>query len=181
MTLKGPIGSNPAGPRQGADALGIVRMLLLAVAVCLLGVACVLVLTRGWSNHGAPATSTVPAPAESGPAAGITVGIAYGTEKRRWLESAADQFARTPQGAGIKIDLIPMGSLEGAQAILRGDQQAHRINVWSPASSLYEQSFVQDWQVKYGNNPIAASERLALTPMVFVFWDERYQAFSRKY
>ena len=65
--------------------------------------------------------------------------------------------------------------------ILRGDDAAKKINAWAPASSLYKQSFVQDWQDKYGNNPILKEEQLALTPMVFVFWDERYQPFVKKY
>jgi ABC-type Fe3+ transport system substrate-binding protein len=39
----------------------------------------------------------------------------------------------------------------------------------------------QDWQLKYNSKPIIRREQLALTPMVFVFWQERYQAFSSKY
>src|SRR6185295_10374869 len=62
--------------------------------------------------------------------------------------------------------------------LLSGDKT---INVWAPASSLYKETFVQDWQVKYSNNPILKEENLALTPMVFVVWDERYQAFIQKY
>jgi hypothetical protein len=71
-----------------------------------------------------------------------------------------------------------MGSLEGAHAILGGDQ---RINVWSPASAAYKDIFVEEWQVKYNDNPIVREEPIALTPMVFVVWDERYQAFIQKY
>ncbi len=71
-----------------------------------------------------------------------------------------------------------MGSLEGAHAILNGDQ---RINVWSPASAAYKDIFVQEWQVKYSGDPIVREEPLALSPMVFVVWDERYQAFISKY
>ena len=109
---------------------------------------------------------------------GTTVGVSYGTEKQRWFEWAVEEFAKTREGRGIHINLMPMGSLEGAQAVLNGDQ---RINVWSPASSLYKGSFVADWTLKHSNNPIVREETLALTPMVFVFWDERYQAFAKKY
>jgi ABC-type Fe3+ transport system substrate-binding protein len=106
------------------------------------------------------------------------IGIAYGTEKQRWLEWAVQEFAKTSEGKHIKINLIPMGSQEGAHAILSEDK---RINVWSPASSAYKDAFLQDWQVKSSSNPIAREESLALTPMVFVIWDERYQAFVQKY
>ncbi|HEV3040220.1 MAG TPA: substrate-binding domain-containing protein [Candidatus Angelobacter sp.] len=106
------------------------------------------------------------------------IGIAYGTEKQRWLEWAVQEFAKTSEGKHIKVNLIPMGSLEGAHAVLSGDK---RIQVWSPASAAYKDVFLQEWQVKESSNPIAREESLALSPMVFVVWDERYQAFIQKY
>jgi len=108
----------------------------------------------------------------------VEIGIAYGTEKQRWLEWAVAEFAKTSEGKRIKINLMPMGSLEGAHAILSGDQ---RIHVWSPASAAYKDVFLEEWQVKYSGNPIVREEPIALTPMVFVVWDERYQAFVQKY
>jgi ABC-type Fe3+ transport system substrate-binding protein len=108
----------------------------------------------------------------------VELGIAYGTEKQRWLEWAVQEFAKTRDGKRIKINLIPMGSLEGAHALLGGDQ---RIEAWSPASALYKDIFVQEWQVKYSQNPILKEEPIALSPMVFVMWEERYQAFVQKY
>jgi Bacterial extracellular solute-binding protein len=110
---------------------------------------------------------------------GVTaeIGIAYGTEKKNWLEWAAREFAKSGQGQ-IKLNLIPMGSLEGAQALVGGDK---RINVWTPASGLYKDIFVQDWQIKHSRPPILKEESLALTPMVFVIWSERFEAFKAKY
>jgi hypothetical protein len=143
-----------------------------------------------FQNHRAPSASG-PTPTDQGPhdpaapptpsGPQVVIGVAYGTEKERWLKVAVDDFARTPQGAGIKVNLIPKGSIEGAQDILRGDDDAKKINAWAPASSLYKAAFVQDWQDKFGNSPILKEEQLALTPMVFVFWDERYQPFVEKY
>lgn len=108
----------------------------------------------------------------------VEIGIAYGTEKKRWLEWAAKEFAKTKEGGRITVNLIPMGSLEGAQALLAGDE---RIQVWSPASSTYRDVFEQEWQVKYGGEPILREEPLALSPMVFVTWQERYDAFVQKF
>jgi Ca-activated chloride channel family protein len=107
----------------------------------------------------------------------VEIGIAYGTEKKNWLTWAVHEFAATPEGQKIKINLIPKGSLEGAQAVYRDNDK--RINVWSPASALFTDVFVQEWQAQHGNNPILREEKLALTPMVFVLWDERYQALAR--
>lgn len=108
----------------------------------------------------------------------VRIGVAYGTEKRPWFEWAAAQFAASEAGAGVSVVLRPMGSLEGAQAILRGSEDIH---LWSPASSVYTPTFTQDWQVKHGAAPFVRQEDLALTPMVFVLWEERYQAFVRRY
>jgi serine/threonine protein kinase len=116
---------------------------------------------------------------QPGPAP-VTIGIAYGTEKRGWLEEEVRAFRATPEGSHIEINLIPKGSLEGAQAIARDQDQ--RIHVWSPASSLYRDTFVHDWQARHGGkSPILKSESLALTPLVFVMWKERHDAFVAKY
>jgi ABC-type glycerol-3-phosphate transport system substrate-binding protein len=150
---------------------------LLFVAGCLYGA---YLLFRGKSPSAKPGPVTSAQP-DAGPSDGsqVRIGIAYGTEKERWLKWAVAEFATTEQGQGIRVDLIPLGSLEGAQAVLRGDD---RIQVWSPASALYKDVFLQEWQVQHtGTNPIVREENLALTPMVFVMWEERYQAFRRKY
>jgi len=122
-----------------------------------------------------------PTPADPGRAGtpAVTISIAYGTEKRRWLTWAAEEFQKTPAGARVGVKLLPMGSIEGAQAILKGETP---ITVWAPASSLYEANLVTDWEMKHaGQSPIAKKEILALTPMVFVMWEERYIAFIEKY
>lgn len=139
------------------------------------------------ANGGTPATPAAPGPGSvstpeprtNANTPAVTIGVAYGTEKRRWLTWAVEEFQKTPEGQRITVKLIPMGSLEGAQAVIKGDQA---INVWAPASSLYEGTLVDEWQMNNsGQNPIAKKEILALTPMVFVMWDERYTAFIAKY
>lgn len=129
----------------------------------------------------APQTATSASPGGETFATGVPeaeIGIAYGTEKKLWLEWAAKEFTSTDAGRRVRVNLLPMGSLEGAQALLAGDQ---RIQVWSPASSMYKDRFVQDWTLKYGKSPIAKEDSLALTPMVFIMWNERYEAFQKKY
>ena len=155
----------------------------LFVAACLFGAYYFFIHGRGGGNAAqdtgtAPrASGPAPAPAYAGPR--VEVGIAYGTEKENWLKWAAAEFAKTDDGGKITINLIPKGSLEGGQAVWRDEDK--RIHVWSPASSLYRDVLVQEWQPKHGNNPILKEESLALSPMVFVFWDQRYKAFVEKY
>jgi ABC-type Fe3+ transport system substrate-binding protein len=157
-------------------------VVFLFVAACFYG-AYYLFLRRPLGQAGpAPSGETSEAPKSGGLFGGndpeVEIGIAYGTEKERWLEWAAGEFAKTDEGEKIRVNLIPMGSLEGAQAVLRGDQ---RIHVWSPASALYKDIFVQEFQVKNNKSPIVHEENLALSPMVFVMWAERHDAFVQKY
>ena len=109
----------------------------------------------------------------------VEIGVAYGTEKEKWLQWAVAEFAKTPEGKNVKINLIPMGSVEGGEAVLKQDK---RIHVWSPASSLVQDLLVDKWKTEHdGKDPIFSDAPLALTPMVIVMWEDRYNAFVTKY
>jgi ABC-type glycerol-3-phosphate transport system substrate-binding protein len=175
--------NEPGGPRL----TGLGRIIIIVfIAACAAGAYQFLVRAprdagssgnsgSGSGSGSAPAPGAAASPAATGDR--VTLGIAYGTEKQRWLQWAVQEFANTPEGQRIQVDLIPLGSIEAAQHILESDK---RISVWSPASAAYEDVFVQEWQSKFNSNPIVKKEALALTPMVFVIWDERYEAFARK-
>lgn len=109
----------------------------------------------------------------------IEIGIAYGTEKQDWLKWAVTEFKNTPEGKNITINLIPMGSIEGAEAILKQDE---RIQVWSPASSLVRPLLAEPWEAEHNKaDPIYSDAPLAITPMVIIMWEDRYDAFIAKY
>ncbi len=121
-------------------------------------------------------TASAPVPATEP----VVINIAYGTEKQKWLEEAAAEFQKTPEGRRTIVKLHGMGSVEGAQAVLDGPSPVP-IHVWSPASSAYRDVFEQEWRAKHKNNPILTSEKLALTPMVFVTWERLRPPFIKKY
>jgi serine/threonine protein kinase len=110
----------------------------------------------------------------------VEINVAYGTEKRQWLEAATAEFHKSAAGRGIKVNLHGMGSMEAARAVIDGPQPVP-IHVWSPASSAYRDAFEREWRVKHTNQPIVKFENLALTPMVFVTWDSRHEAFLKKF
>jgi Ca-activated chloride channel family protein len=120
---------------------------------------------------------TVARPTDKASGAAVTIGVAYGTEKRSWLEWATREFEATSDAREVRVNLIPMGSVESARAIVDGDE---RIHVWSPASSLYRESFLRDWRARHRGNPILKEEPLAVTPMVLVIWKERYDIIAAK-
>lgn len=150
-------------------------LLFMMIAGCVLGGAWWIMQSKGAAAV-APGTAPGAATGPSGPT--VAIGVAYGTEKRGWLEWAVTEFATTPAGQGITVELKPFGSLQGAQAVLGGDQT---INAWTPASSLAKDMLVNDWQVKRSGDPILSTESLALTPMALVWWRERHQAFAAKF
>ena len=78
--------------------------------------------------------------------------------------------------AQITVNLLGMGSMEGASAVLDGSASTP-IHVWSPAST-YRDHFERQWRaMNSSKSPILKSENLALTPMVLVLW-ERTQGSS---
>jgi ABC-type Fe3+ transport system substrate-binding protein len=163
----------------GLTTLGKVVLVLLVGSGLLAGY--YLIAKPDWSwlpgaSKQAPAGGKAAPRAVDGDA--VRVGIAYGTEKKAWLEWAAEQFAQAPDGEGIELDLQPLGSLEAAQKLLGGDTS---IQVWSPASNLYTETFAVDWKLRQSREPFVRAEPLALTPMVFVMWKTRHDAFVKRY
>ena len=132
------------------------------------------------SARSSPAGSTaaIPATPETDT---VELNIAYGTEKQHWLEAATAEFHKIASSKGITVNLLGMGSLEGALAVLDGPQPVP-IHVWSPASSAYRDHFETEWRAKHNSrSPIIRGENLALTPMVYVMWKDRREQFLKKY
>jgi serine/threonine protein kinase len=128
------------------------------------------------TNHPQESPEAIVAQPES-----VEINIAYGTEKQQWLEAATAEFHKASAGRLITVNLLGMGSMEGAQAVLDGPGLTP-IHVWSPASSAYRDHFEQEWRAKHaGKPPIVKSENLALTPMVYVMWENRREHFLKKY
>ena len=55
------------------------------------------------------------------------------------------------------------------------------IQVWTPASSAFRTVFEREWRARRETDPIVQAENLVVTPLVFVMWKERYDAFVAKY
>jgi Ca-activated chloride channel homolog len=102
-----------------------------------------------------------------------TLVIAYGSEKKTWLEEAANTFnasaPRTASGKRIRVDGRVMGSGEAMQAILAGTLRPH---VFSPASSAYVSLLNRRWLSVAGHvralSP--AGEPIVLSPVVIATW-----------
>jgi ABC-type Fe3+ transport system substrate-binding protein len=123
-----------------------------------------------------------PAPfqlAPLGPAGSpITIEIAYGTEKRAWLEDAVARFDATNprvRGRPIEVVLKGIGSREIVTEIVQNDYQP---TVVSPASMIQIELLRDQWARKSNGAQIFPSganapQPLVLTPLVIVAWEER--------
>jgi hypothetical protein len=121
-------------PRQGASSGMRVLVLVGLVLGAGLVAAAAMFMVRSSPEIATSATTVDLSPANSKLVDAKThVGVAFGTEKRDWFTWAVEAFAQTPAARNVQIDLMPMGSLEAAQAIAHGDTS---IQVWSPASAL---------------------------------------------
>ena len=87
--------------------------------------------------------------------------------------------AKPRDGKNIKINLIPMGSIEGAHALLVGRSDASTSG--RPQAPPTKMSSSRTGKSNTTPTRSCKEEPLALTPMVFVMWEERYQAFLQKY
>jgi ABC-type Fe3+ transport system substrate-binding protein len=108
----------------------------------------------------------------------VVIEIAYGTEKRAWLEDAVTRFAATNprvRGRPIEIVLKGIGSREIVTEIVQNDYQP---TVVSPASLIQIELLRDQWSRKTNGSQIipntaSAVQPLVLTPLVIVAWEER--------
>lgn len=114
----------------------------------------------------------------------IEVKIAAGSEKRGWLEEAAERFTADPQrnnigGKPIRIVIDKIGSIKSANLILNGKTMHgghNEYQVWAPASSVFR-SIVED---AFTGRLFETDESVARSPMVFVTWEPVQQAVDQK-
>jgi Ca-activated chloride channel family protein len=105
----------------------------------------------------------------------VTLLLAYGSEKKSWLEEQVRAFQRTApevDGRPVRIEARAMGSGEAVQAVLRGELKPH---VLSPASGVYNTLLNDAWMQQAGaaggRKALApAGDPLLLSPIVIALW-----------
>jgi Ca-activated chloride channel family protein len=112
-------------------------------------------------------------------ASSVGVTVAYGSEKKTWLEEQAKAFAasgaKTKAGKPIRLDLKALGSGEAVQGILAGSLKPA---VFSPASSAYITLLNDAWLGQPGHTaPLSPSgEAVVLSPVVVALWKPMAEA-----
>ena len=127
-----------------------------------------------------PATASAAASTAIVPKGSVTVSIAYGSEKKTWLEDETKKFLATspmtPSGKTIKIELKALGSGEAISGIQDGSLKP---TVFSPASAAYLKLLNDQWLQTAGHTkPIAATngDPLVMSPVVIAMWKPMAEA-----
>lgn len=113
------------------------------------------------------------------PAGAVQLVVAYGSEKKTWLEEQVRNFenggATTKSGRRIHVEARALGSGEAVQAILDGSLKPH---VFSPASTAYLSVLNQRWLGISGHTTALAppGEPVVLSPVVIAMWKPMAEA-----
>ncbi len=105
----------------------------------------------------------------------IEVKIAAGSEKRGWLEAAAERFLSDParsniDGKPIRLIIDKIGSIKSGRLLRDGrstQDGRNEYQVWAPASSIFR-AVVED--AFDGGKLFETDDSVARSPMVFVTW-----------
>jgi Ca-activated chloride channel family protein len=108
----------------------------------------------------------------------LTISIAYGSEKKEWIEPLIQQFNearnKTSDGKIIVVEATAIGSIEAVRGIIDGTLQP---TVWSPASSVYIPVANAEWKNSHADDLVTGTPNdLVLSPVVIAMWRPMAQA-----
>lgn len=108
----------------------------------------------------------------------VVVSIAYGSEKKEWLEPLAAEYNaarnKTESGAVIEIQVTPIGSIESVRGII---SQTLQPVVWSPASDIYIPVANMEWRKTHADDLVVGKPKdLVLSPVVIAMWQPMAEA-----
>ncbi len=109
----------------------------------------------------------------------VTISIAYGSEKREWLEPLVAQYNDEKHKLAdgrttIAVEATAMGSVESVDQMLAGTLKP---TVWSPASSIYVPVANAEWRKQFGSDIATGTPNdLVLSPVVIAMWKPMAEA-----
>lgn len=108
----------------------------------------------------------------------IEIIFLYSSEKQGWLEEVTPEFEKefaARFGITVHVKLIPAGSHESVDMILRG----FKPTIWSPASSIWIPYLNKKWQEEYGGKAIAREwVPLVYSPIVIAGWKDFVEKYN---
>ncbi len=113
-----------------------------------------------------------------------TIRVVYGTEKQEWFKEAITRF--TAANPDVKINAVGQGSMDSYQALSQVTDAAKTMPngdaipaVWSPAATIQINLLNDNNQA--GRKLAINCQRLVLSPLVIMTWEDRAKVFDAFY
>jgi Ca-activated chloride channel family protein len=143
-------------------------------AVAILLVAAAATMVPGCSCS---VTKEAPGSAATPPVKSLELVFTYGSEKEAWIQQVTSEFnasaRKTAAGSVIRVNAIPLGSGECIDELLEGRRQA---DLTSPASAAFIRLGNGQSRAKTGQDLVASTENLVLSPVVIAMWKPMAEA-----
>jgi serine/threonine protein kinase len=138
-------------------------------------IAAILLLAAGWGIYRVivapkipPHTHLIP------PLVPQQINVAVSEEKVLWSRHFSELFAKTPAGKNVRLSIVPEMPPFYSNELF---SQGKHYQIWWPSSELEARLCNADQQKTLSST----HKSIVLTPMVFVMWKDRYDAFISRY
>lgn len=120
------------------------------------------------------------------PAPPLNISVIYSGELRAWLVPAADAFNTQKKKIGDRAVQVTVEQVDDGDALRDIAGGKRSPTAWIPASSIWVNLLNNQWRGNHQSDLLLRSGEygttpMCLTPMVFVMYADRADAFSKKY
>lgn len=120
------------------------------------------------------------------PAPPLAISVIYSGELRAWLAPAAEQFNAQRKKVGDQAVQVTIEQVDDGVALSDIVSGKRQPTAWIPASSIWVNLLNNQWRAGHQSDLLLRSGEygttpMSLTPMVFVMYADRAEAFTKKY
>lgn len=118
------------------------------------------------------------------PAPPLSITVLYSSELRTWLQPATDAFNASKQKVGRSQVSVSIEALDDGEAMHSIASGSRVPTAWIPASTIWVNLLNNQWRANHQSDLLLRSGEygttpMVLTPMVFVMFAERADAFTK--
>lgn len=112
----------------------------------------------------------------------LTIQVVYATEEGDWMRAAAERFNAEEHALNGQRIVVELVGLDSGDALIQIKDGQLQPTAWSPASMLWANLLNAEWRTEHGTDLVMRvgqyqATPLALSPMVFVMWEDRAKVF----
>ncbi|HEY0072188.1 MAG TPA: substrate-binding domain-containing protein [Chloroflexia bacterium] len=116
----------------------------------------------------------------------LAISVIYSGELRAWLEPATQQFNSEKHKTGNQAVEVTIEQVDDGEALRDIVAGRRAPTAWIPASTIWVNLLNSQWRASHQSDLLLRSGEygatpMCLTPMVFVMYADRAEAFTREY